>query len=318
MFDTTSSAIFANSDFIFNNGHGAATLEFWLKIPSESHNNVTGSSIFWTRIGDTDANRFNIYAFPLGVFNFDYREPNGTLHGVLGSFNVPLDTWTHIAIVRTVDSSIQHTYRTYRNGILITAVRDMNPNLPTSMGWTLSGRNDFFFDGFVDEIRFSDNALRPDQFLNIAPNSFAIIGGRVLLQTAATQAYPMTFDFRPTDGSQTFSRTIILNADGTYQISDIPRKNYRVWIKGTKWLAKTVLVNATNVDVSDVNANLLTGDANNDNFVDIADLLLLIAAYNKVSPASGYSEAADFDGNGSNDITDLLFLIVNYNKQGDS
>jgi hypothetical protein len=143
------------------------------------------------------------------------------------------------------------------------------------------------------------------------------ISGRVLLQAAATQAHSVTFEFRPMDGSGTFSRTMTLNADGTYSLSNIPRKNYTVWIKGTKWLAKTVAVNATNGNVSNVDASLFVGDANIDNFVDVRDLLRLIAAYNKFSSADGYSEAADLDGNGANDITDLLFLIANYNKQGD-
>ena len=38
------------------------------------------------------------------------------------------------------------------------------------------------------------------------------------------------------------------------------------------------------------------------------DFPLLIAAYNKVSPASGYSEAADFNCDGVDDIACLLLL----------
>ncbi len=46
--------------------------------------------------------------------------------------------------------------------------------------------------------------------------------------------------------------------------------------------------------------------------------VLLIGHYNQVAPNAGYSESADFNGDGSNDITDLLLLIGNYNRQGDA
>ena len=58
------------------------------------------------------------------------------------------------------------------------------------------------------------------------------------------------------------------------------------------------------------------GDAN-DNAVDIGDLLLLIAHYNKTQSTGDYREAADFNGDGTNDIADLLLLIGNYNQMGD-
>mgnify|MGYP000010220618 FL=1 len=64
-------------------------------------------------------------------------------------------------------------------------------------------------------------------------------------------------------------------------------------------------------------ALLRAGDANNDNVVDIIDLLVLVAAYNRTSPAAGYNFAADFNLDGANDIVDLLLLIGNYNQMGD-
>ncbi len=60
------------------------------------------------------------------------------------------------------------------------------------------------------------------------------------------------------------------------------------------------------------------GNANDDNAIDIGDLILLIAHYNKTLSTGGYLEACDFDGDGANDIADLLLLIGNYNKMGDS
>lgn len=143
------------------------------------------------------------------------------------------------------------------------------------------------------------------------------ITGKVTLQTSVNQAQPITFEFRPTDGSAAFQRTVTLNTDGTYAIADIPRQTYTVWVKGEKWLAKTIALAATVSDIPNINLTLRGGDANNDNYVDISDLLLLIGSYNKTAPDSAYLDAADFNCDGSDDIFDLVLLIANYNRQGE-
>ncbi len=143
------------------------------------------------------------------------------------------------------------------------------------------------------------------------------ISGRIALQSCVNSVQPIEFTFRPTAGS-VFTRTVTLNATGAYTLSNIPFGEYSVSVKGAKWLRKTISVNANTGDVTNANATLLAGDANNDNFADISDLLLLIGHYNQVSPNAGFSDAADFNCDGVNDISDLLLLIGNYNKQGDS
>jgi hypothetical protein len=156
-FNGTNSAHITSQNFIFNRSYGDATLEFSVKWPDQPH-----SSIFWTRGDDTDANRFNIYTRPGGYFGFDYRAPDGTLHDLGGNhlIPVPLDTWADFAITRTGD-----TYRVWENGTLRLTTTDVNPDLPNSTSWTIAGRHAFPFTGFVDEVRFSDVALSPDQFL---------------------------------------------------------------------------------------------------------------------------------------------------------
>ncbi len=151
--------------FIFHDAFGGATLEFWIKIPTQSH-----SSIFWTRDGDLDRNRFNISINPGGSLQLDYREPGGALHN-LGAASVPVDVWNHIAITRTIDSPTSHTYRYYVNSKLDNTVVDNNPVLPDSTIWSLSGRTGFELDGLIDEIRFSDTVLDVDEFLSSAPSA---------------------------------------------------------------------------------------------------------------------------------------------------
>jgi hypothetical protein len=153
-----------NSPFIFHDGYQDATLEFLVKPADQEHH-----SIFWTRPDSNDENRFNIYINPGGGFDFDYRSPSGVLHPELGGARVqiPVDTWTHIAIVRdTQSSSPAHTYDLYENEVYITTQVDPDPDLPTSdQAWQISGREGFYFSGSVDEIRFSARKLAPSEFL---------------------------------------------------------------------------------------------------------------------------------------------------------
>jgi hypothetical protein len=146
------------SRFIFHQGYGDATLEFFLKAPEQGHN-----SIFWTRAGDDDANRFNITVNSSGGFGFDYRSPDGTLHIPSASqslFFIPLNSWHHVAVVRRGT-----TYSFYLDGAFQTSRTDVSPDLPTSSEWSISGRSGYRLAGLVDEIRFSDCALAPHQFL---------------------------------------------------------------------------------------------------------------------------------------------------------
>jgi hypothetical protein len=143
------------------------------------------------------------------------------------------------------------------------------------------------------------------------------ISGTITLEGTQDAVQPLTVTFRLTTGSA-FTRTVTLNAAGTYRVTGLPADIYTVSFKGRKWLRKTITVDTRSGNVMNANAMLRAGDANDDNAVDIADLLLLLTHYNKVSPDSTYLNAADFNDDGTNDITDLLLLIGNYNHLGDS
>jgi hypothetical protein len=143
------------------------------------------------------------------------------------------------------------------------------------------------------------------------------VGGVVTLQQAVNAAQPVRFTFRPQTGNA-FTRTATLGANGSYNLFNIPPGEYQLSIKGAKWLRKNLVIDARLGSVTNATATLLAGDANDDNFADITDLLAVIAAYNQLSPNAGYSAAADFNSDGANDVVDLLLLISNYNKQGDS
>jgi len=151
-----------NSKFIFHET-GDATMEFWIKSPLTNH-----SGALWTRADDDDANRFNFWINSDNTFGMDYRSPTGELHRLLQT-SIPSNTWVHLGIVR-----INNEYSIYRDGTLVGVATDINPDLPDSIGWQLSGRTDYNYVGYVDSLRVSDVALQPHEFLNAIAETNAI------------------------------------------------------------------------------------------------------------------------------------------------
>lgn len=165
-----SQSVLFNSLFLLHRGFGDATLEFFIKAPDQAHH-----SIFWTRpTTDPDANRFNIAINNSGGFGFDYREPSGVLRltpAHISLFQIPVNTWTHMAVVRDTQSSAPaHIYNFYVNGVYTTTQIDPNQNEPDpNLMWTISGRSGFQFTALIDEIRLTQRALTPEEFLIATP-----------------------------------------------------------------------------------------------------------------------------------------------------
>ena len=130
-------------------------------------------------------------------------------------------------------------------------------------------------------------------------------------------AQSLTFEFRPTDNSPTFQRTVTLNFNRTFSIGDLPQKNYTVWIKGAKWLARTIAVDVTNQDITNVNVTLRAGDANNDNSIDVLDLDILLQTFDRCLGDAGYRDESDFNMDECVDVFDLDQLLRNFDRQGE-
>jgi hypothetical protein len=146
------------------------------------------------------------------------------------------------------------------------------------------------------------------------------VGGFIILQgiVASAPQQTITFTLNSTgENPTTYNYAVPVSPNGVYQINDIPVGTYSMCIKGDKYLSRMVPVTVIGSSTATLNISLKTGDANNDDFVDIRDLLILIAAYNQASPNPGYNSAADFTLDGVVDIADLLLLIGNFNEQGE-
>ena len=94
-------------------------------------------------------------------------------------------------------------------------------------------------------------------------------------------AHPLTFEFRPMDGSATLTRTITPDTAGNYTLDFLEPRSYEVHIKGSRWLAKNRTINLMLGDVTLGGILLLAGDTNDDNSVDVLDLDLLIRNFDQ-------------------------------------
>ncbi len=183
-----------------------------------------------------------------------------------------------------------------------------------------SDANSVAFFSFATNLVTGDTNGFSDIFVRVPLQTTAEVRGTLTLQNIdpAAPDQLITFTFHPTTGSD-IVRTAAVSPNGAFTVNGLPRDTYTLLIKGGSYLAAKTAVNASAGNVTLPNPILLkAGDVNGDNFVDIQDLLLVIASYNKTVSDPGYSVMADFNLDGFNDISDLLALIANYNQQGDT
>ena len=165
------------------------------------------------------------------------------------------------------------------------------------------------------------NGIARSQGLTLTPPpTTATISGVITLDSIASNAaaQSVTFEFRPTTGGAKQTYMVALGTDGSFSLSKIPFAKYSVWIKGAKWLAQVVSVDATPGDVSGVSVTLPGGDADNNNTVDVLDFGILVNAYGTDSKVagSGYDNNADFNCDGVVDVLDFGILVNNYGASG--
>ncbi|HEY4273470.1 MAG TPA: LamG-like jellyroll fold domain-containing protein [Candidatus Udaeobacter sp.] len=166
-------SILFDSFFLLHRTFGDATLEYFIKFPDQPRN-----SIFWTRPTTLpDENRFNLYINPGVGVTGDYREPepDGTIHRPLGGGPVAVNEWHHVALVKdTQTAAPSHIYNAYVDGVKTLSTLDRHPNEPDpDLMWTISGRVGDQLTGLIDEVRLTQRALEPCDFLISASPCFS-------------------------------------------------------------------------------------------------------------------------------------------------
>ncbi|MEA3305709.1 MAG: discoidin domain-containing protein [Candidatus Omnitrophota bacterium] len=192
-------------------------------------------------------------------------------------------------------------------------------------------------DGSIDEIIFADTTARYIRMYGTeraTPYGYSLwefevyydkvsvgsISGKVTLQARTGHSELITFELRnhgETMPIKTFQVTS--DIDGNYILPDIRDGVYDITAKAVNSLrAKqsdiAVIEGGT---VFDIGFELLFGDADGNNVVNIFDHSLLNGAFGSSPGDSNWDERADFDGNGVVNIFDHSILNSNFGKTGE-
>ena len=120
-----------------------------------------------------------------------------------------------------------------------------------------------------------------------------------------------------------------LDANGMFELAQMPQGTYRVLVKSSTHLQGHVLggqieINAALADtllgfewvVTDTSQSLPAGDANDDNRINLADFGLLVDHFNSSVSADRQARRADFDGDGFVGLDDFMLLAENFGRVG--
>ncbi|RZM78283.1 hypothetical protein C3B51_15455 [Pseudoalteromonas rubra] len=111
---------------------------------------------------------------------------------------------------------------------------------------------------------------------------------------------------------------VTINPDGSFSVR-IGLGDVTLSLTAPGYLTgeKQINLAAGQADIDFGQINLVGGDSNGDNHIDIADLTLLLGAYRSVEgEQNGYVTAADFNRDGAINLQDLTLLGANFGKQG--
>jgi hypothetical protein len=145
------------------------------------------------------------------------------------------------------------------------------------------------------------------------PNSVA---GAVGLEQAVNLQQTLTFELHEIGGA-IITVPVTLAADGSYTITGLPTGQYNIGVKGAKWL-RTTLTNVTvSGQISNLNPNLVAGDINGDNVIDISDFALLAAAFGSDPTTANWNTNADLNCDGVVDLLDFDIFAGNFGLTGD-
>lgn len=120
---------------------------------------------------------------------------------------------------------------------------------------------------------------------------------------------------QPGTGDLIREETVLLDPFGRFSVTAPGQAEFVVSTKVRHWLRRTVQIGAA--ASSDAVFDLVNGDVNGDNSVNLADFLALRAAFGTTRGTAGYNPMADLNEDGRIGIPDFLILRANFGAQGD-
>ncbi len=135
--------------------------------------------------------------------------------------------------------------------------------------------------------------------------------GRIILSDYLPDPAGKTAQFSFQSGQQTDATTTVLQANGQYTVATALSGTASVRVRVPGWLSRRQTL--TLAPDTSVNWTLINGDANRDNQIDDADLLMVLFAFGQ----TGSSLPEDVNGDGAVDDADLLIVLFNFGSVGE-
>lgn len=179
-----------------------------------------------------------------------------------------------------------------------------NPSFPSSS----SGAANYYVD-----VIFTNTLAVP-----------ATLTGSVVLQGRPAAPHvswqvPVHVDFYAAGNNITpaFSYDVSTDQNGIFTINNVPLGTYTIAVKNSHTLKRVKSAQAIIGGNNSINFDpLLEGDVNNDNFIILQDLSILVNNFNKIVGNPGVDGRADLNGDGFITLADLSLLVNNFNKAG--
>ena len=192
---------------------------------------------------------------------------------------------------------------------------DLNTRIEAGYGMILSDAFALNDNGWIVGEAYDSDLIR--HAFVLTPTPTVTLSGKITLEECLHPAQTITFTFRPKDCSATFTRQVPLSANGSFTLTEVPSLNYKLAIKGHKWLQKVIDLDASKGNVTGISSFLVTGDINNDNVVGLDDLGALSLAFDTKPGDADYDSNADLNCDDKVDLDDLGLLSLHFDEAGD-
>ncbi|MBA3874234.1 MAG: DUF2012 domain-containing protein, partial [Anaerolineae bacterium] len=103
-----------------------------------------------------------------------------------------------------------------------------------------------------------------------------------------------------------------INADGSFQLNNVPAGSYVVQFSAPGYLSTTAAVDVQAGQGATVQVTLIAGDIDGNGAIDLADATFIGANYDIQSPPA--PEQADLNGDGTINLLDLVLVGKNFGK----
>ena len=147
--------------------------------------------------------------------------------------------------------------------------------------------------------------------LQLGGNATPALYGRITISGYTGSLEGKTATIKVKQGTQVFTYTATLGANGQYAVPIDQTGNIEVLAQVAAGLARKVSLSNVSAPVQQNFLDLTNGDVNGDNVVDDADLLQVLFNF------GGSDSASDVNGDSTVDDADLLIVLFNFGSVGD-